>query len=195
MIIKDRQPESSFLSVEKDANIIVDRIIKNKRLMKLLHYSTPNALEQPVPSKEEIYAMFGKNIKIVPKITVDSSVLSYIIISFDNFYVGDNPEYRNNVLTFDIICHFDQWPLGDFQLRPYKIAAEIDSMFNNQRLTGIGKVEFMGANQLILTDEFGGLTLMYEVIHGDEDKTPMPNPLEQEQFEADFKEMVESFSD
>jgi len=32
------------------------------------------------------------------------------------------------------------------QLRPYKIAAEIDSMLNNKRLTGIGKIDFLGAN-------------------------------------------------
>jgi hypothetical protein len=31
-------------------------------------------------------------------------------------------------------------------LRPYKIAAEIDSMFNDRYLTGIGKLEFVGAN-------------------------------------------------
>ena len=28
--------------------------------------------------------------------------------------------------------------LDDFQLRPYKIAAELDAMFNESRLTGIG---------------------------------------------------------
>jgi hypothetical protein len=31
-------------------------------------------------------------------------------------------------------------------LRPYKIAAEIDSMFNRKKLTGIGEIEFLGAN-------------------------------------------------
>jgi hypothetical protein len=30
-------------------------------------------------------------------------------------------------------------------LRPYKIAGEIDSMFNLKKLTGIGYLEFMGA--------------------------------------------------
>jgi hypothetical protein len=36
--------------------------------------------------------------------------------------------------------------MKDFELRPYRIAAELDSMFNNKRLTGIGDVEFLGAN-------------------------------------------------
>jgi hypothetical protein len=113
--------------------------------------------------------------------------LNYIIISFDNFTTNaTNPEFRDNIIEFDIICHFDQWHLKDFALRPYKIAAEIDSMFNNQHLTGIGKLEFLGANQMILTDEYAGLCLMYSAIHGEEDKKNMPNPTEQKSFEENY---------
>jgi hypothetical protein len=39
-------PHSSFLSVEKDMGIIVREFVKNKRLMKLLHYNTPDALDR-----------------------------------------------------------------------------------------------------------------------------------------------------
>ena len=75
------------------------------------------------------------------------------------------------------------------QLRPYRIAAEIDSMFNDKHLTGIGTLQFLGANQIILNDEFAGLTVMYSAIHGEEDKKNQPNPVKQEQFEADFDEL------
>ena len=51
--------------------------------------------------------MFGKNIKNVPKLYVDGSVLTYIIINFDNFQPSGNPEFRDNIIEFDIICHFD----------------------------------------------------------------------------------------
>ena len=74
-------------------------------------------------------------------------------------------------------------------MRPYRIAAEIDSMFNNKRLTGIGKLEFLGCNQIILNDEFAGLTLMYQAIHGGEDRKNTPNPMDQEKFETDFNEL------
>ena len=50
----------------------------------------------------------------------------------------------------------------------------------------------MGANQIVLTDEFAGLTLMYQAIHGGEDKKNMPNPADQEQFEKDFNELFNS---
>ena len=168
-------PKSSFLSVDKDMSIITDYLMKNDRLKKLLYYTTKDCLSRKNLTEDETIELFGKNIKIVPKLYVDGSVLNYIIVSFDNFTNNrNNPEFRDNIIEFDIICHFDQWQLQDFQLRPYKIAAEIDSMLNGQKLTGIGKLEFLGANQMILTDEYAGLCLMYSAIHGEEDKINAP---------------------
>ena len=191
IIDKNPMPKSSFLSIEKDMHLISNMLLKNNRLKKMLYYTVPNCLDKPNLNEEQSIDMFGKNIKMLPKLYVDNSVLNYIIISFDNFTPnGTNPEFRDNIVEFDIICHFDQWTMKDFQLRPYKIAAEIDSMFNEKHLTGIGTLKFLGANQMILTDEYAGLCLMYQAIHGEEDKRNMPNPRDQEQFEKDFKELM-----
>ena len=183
-------PQSSFLSVDKDMMIISEWMLKNKMLKKLLHYTTRDAAKRPNLGEDESYELFNKNIKMVPKLYVDGSVLNYIIISFDNFVLNaNNPEFRDNIVSFDIVCHFDQWQLEDFQLRPYRIAAEIDSMFNNKHLTGIGTLQFLGANQIVINDEFAGLTLMYSAIHGGEDKRGTPNPADNAQFEQDFNEL------
>ena len=180
-------PKSSFLSVDKDMSIITDYLMKNDRLKKLLHYTTKDCLDRPRLTDDETLELFGKNIKIVPKLYVDNSVLNYIIVSFDNFTINrTNPEFRDNIIEFDIICHFDQWQLKDFQLRPYKIAAEIDSMLDGQRLTGIGKLEFLGANQMILTNEYAGLCLMYSAIHGEEDKKDAPKVEDEIDIETNF---------
>jgi len=127
-------------------NLIVSSMIKNERLKRLLFHTNRTALNERNLTEDESLSLFGKNIKIVPKLTVDRTVLNYIIISFDNFTPSENPEFRDNIIEFDIICHFDQWNLQDFALRPYKIAAEIDSMFNGKHLTGIGELNFLGAN-------------------------------------------------
>ena len=180
-------PKSSFLSAEKDMNIIVNMIMKNNHLKKMLYYTTKDCLSKPNLTEDQTLSMFGKQIKIVPKLYVDGSVLNYIIISFDNFSSNrTNPEFRDNIIEFDIICHFDQWHMKDFELRPYKIAAELDSMFSGKHLTGIGELEFLGANQMILTDEYAGLCVMYQAIHGEEDKQKMPNPMNEEAFIENF---------
>ena len=186
-------PKSSFLSAEKDMNIIVDRIMKNENLKKMLFYTSRDCLNRPKLTEDETYSLFGKQIKIVPKLYVDGSVLNYMIISFDNFTTNrNNPEFRDNIIEFDIICHFDQWHMKDFALRPYKIAAELDTMFDEQRLTGIGKLEFIGANQIILTDEYAGLCVLYKAIHGEEDKKGTLNPADQKELDSNFNAMFNS---
>ena len=182
-------PHSSFLSIEKDMNIIINKMFENDRLKKLLYYNTKDCLNKPKLTEEQTLSLINKQIKMVPKLYVDKSVLNYIIISFDNFTPSDNPEFRDNIVEFDIICHFDQWQMNDFKLRPYRIAAEIDMLFNNQKMTGIGELQFLGANQVILTDEFAGLCLMYQAIHGEEDKKYMPNPNEEKDFIIDFDQI------
>lgn len=181
-------PQSSFLSNEKDLKLIVNTILKNERLKRLLFYTTKDCLTRKNITEDETYELINKNIKIVPKLKVDESVLNYLLIKFDFFTPNDtNPQFRNNLIMFDIVCHFDQWNLNDFALRPFKIAAEIDSMFNGKHLTGIGTLEFISCEQFMLNDEFGGLCLIYQAIHGDEDKAPLPNPADQDRFNSDYK--------
>lgn len=183
-------PKSSFLSMEKDTNLIINKMLENERLKRLLYYTDKYALERANLNQDQTLELIGKNIKIVPKLVVDSSVLNYVIINFDKFIPSENPQFRDNTIEFDIVCHFDQWQMKDFALRPYKIAAEIDSMFNETHLTGIGKLNFIGATQIVLTDEFAGLCLLYEATHGGEDKKGMPNPRDEARFVEDFNLMV-----
>ena len=65
-------------------------------------------------------------------------------------------------------------------------------MLDGKHLTGIGELEFLGANQMILTDEYAGLCLMYSAIHGEEDKKFMPNPQDEEKFIKEFNEVFNS---
>lgn len=183
-------PKSSFLSMDKDMGIIVEMIIKNENLKKMLYYTTPDCLSKPNLTEDETLSLMGKNIKIVPKLYLDNALQNYVIVRFDNFTPnGENPEFRDNIIEFDIVCHFDQWQLRDFQLRPFRIAAEIDSMLNDRHLTGIGTLQFAGATAHVLTDQFALVCLMYTAIHGEEDKKRMPNPGDEEQFIENFNKI------
>lgn len=168
---QDFFPKSSFLSVDKDLALITQKMLEDQRLMKLLYYTQKDALKAPDLTTEQKYAMIHKQIKIIPKIEIDTECPNYVVISMDNFTPNPkNPEYRDCVIEFDILCHPDHWNLGNFQLRPYKIAGEIDSLFNKKKLTGIGETQFITGRSLLLNDQLMGLCLTYEAIHGQEDK-------------------------
>ena len=188
------ESKSSFLSTDKDLSLIIGKILKNDKLLKMLYYTQKDCLEAPNLTAEqklsmvdnqikivpdltdvEIYGMLEKQLKIVPNLTIAEECPNFVIVTFDNFIPNaSNPEFRDCTINFDILCHPDHWNLGNFQLRPHKIAGEIDAMFNDQYLTGIGTVQFAGGNNLVLNDQLMGMSLMYRTIHGDEDKR---NPL------------------
>lgn len=179
--------KSSFLSFEKDVETIlkvlfVQSFPHSDGLKRLLVLNTKDCLDNTTSQvyedklKEMTLAKLIKEgyIKLNPKIRMPEheEVKSYIIISGDNFTPTSNPVYRDCTLTFDIICHLDYWDIGDYRQRPIKIAGYIDGLLNNAKLSGIGRLEFVGMSELILNEDLAGYTLMYRATHGNDDRLP-----------------------
>ena len=180
------QFSSSFLSCEKDIEEILRKLFVSSKpysdyLKKLLVINTKDCLDNETSTtiQQKIADMNLAKlrqegyIKLEPKIRFgeNEEVKSYIIVSCDNFSPNvTNPYYRDCTVTFDIICHTDYWDIGNYRVRPLKIAGYIDGILNKARLSGIGTFQFMGCNQLILNDTLSGYTLMYRAVHGNDDK-------------------------
>ena len=180
--------QSSFLSCEKDCETIIRKLFLESQpysndLKRLLAINTKDCLDNKESEvyKNKINELTLKKlcenqyIKFAPKIRIPEheDIKSYIIISFDNFVPNaTNPEFRDNVINFDIICHTDYWDLGNFRQRPLKIAGYIDAILNNSKLSGIGELHFVGCNELVLSEDLSGYTLSYYAIHGSDDKIP-----------------------
>lgn len=165
-------PKSSLLGMPKDAAIIIDRILSNPNLLRLLVYETRDWQSQPLPSGEQIKELFTSHqISSVPKIKIDSKEKTYIRLTYGTVIRNaSNPEYRDNTFGIDIICHYDNWDLGDFELRPYRVAGEIDAMLDKTHLTGIGELEFVSATPYVYNEEFAGVSLTYLAVRGHEDQ-------------------------
>lgn len=165
-------PKSSLLGMPKDAAIIIDRILSNPNLLRLLVYETRDWQSQPLPNGEQIKELFTSHqISSVPKIKIDSKEKTYIRLTYGTVIRNaSNPEYRDNTFGIDIICHYDNWDLGDFELRPYRVAGEIDAMLDKTHLTGIGELEFVSATPYVYNEEFAGVSLTYLAVRGHEDQ-------------------------
>lgn len=177
---------SSFLSCEKDIETILRKLFIESKpyseiLTRLLVINTKDCLDNMDSSvitdvlKEKSLAKLVKEgyIRLVPRIPMGEheEVKSYIIISCDNYTMNaNNPQYRDCTVSFDIICHTEYWDIGDYRLRPLKIAGYIDGILNEAKLSGIGTFNFIGCNELILNEELAGYTLSYRAIHGNDDR-------------------------
>lgn len=165
-------PKSSLLGMPKDAAIIMDRILSNPRLLKLLVYESRDWESKPPVTGEQIKEMFEtQQISSVPKVKIDNKEKTYLRLTYGLVTRNEmNPEYRTNTFGIDVICHYDNWDLGDFELRPYRVAGEIDSMLDGTHLTGIGELLFISAAPCIYNEEFAGVSLTYLAIRGHEDQ-------------------------
>ena len=179
---------SSFLSCDKDAERIIKKLFIESRpysdeLKRLLVINTKDCLddrENPIYLKKldemSVSRLIDDGyIKLTPKIRLPEheEVKSYMILTFDNFTPNPtNPEFRDCLVTFDIVCHTDYWDVGDYRVRPLKICGYIDGLLNKTKLTGIGTLQFAGCNELILSEDLSGYTLIYKAIHGSDDQIP-----------------------
>ena len=160
---------SSFLSCEKDAETIIKKLFIESRpysdvLKRLLLINTKdclNDLTNPTYLKKiketSIQDLFDQGyVRLAPKLPMgeNEECKSYILITFDNFSPNkSNGYYRDCVIEIDIVCHTDYWDIGNFRQRPLKIAGYIDGILAENRLTGIGTLEFLGCNEIVLSEE------------------------------------------
>ena len=178
--------KSSFLSCEKDAETIIKKLFVTSQpysdeLKRLLVINTKDCLDNSNENYRKIVEntsvkdiIEGNYLTLVPKIKMKEheEVKSYIILTFDDFSETSNPEFRDCVVSFDILCHTDYWYLGNYQVRPIKIAGIIDGLLNKAKLTGIGELQFAGMKMLPLSNELAGYSLLFQATHGSDDKIP-----------------------
>ena len=155
---------SSFMTVENTLSEVVQMLLKNDRLKRLLYYTDRKALELPKLTPAQSLSLIGNQIRIVPKLNVEYQASPYVILTMDNFVPNDNmTAFRSCTLGVDIIVPYEHWNLENFKLRPYAIAGEIDAMLNKSNQTHLGIADFGGAKMLLVNSEVGGLTLYYNI--------------------------------
>ena len=59
--------------------------------------------------------------------------------------------------------------MDDFSIRPLKIVGYIDGILNNSKLSGIGILNFLSCNEIVLNQNLSGYCLMYSATHGNDD--------------------------
>ena len=182
--------QSSFLSCEKDTELILRKLFIDSRpyseeLKRLLLINTKDCLDDTTNRvylarlKEATLPVMIEEgyIRTTPRIDLDENneVQSYLVITFDNFTPSSNGYYRDCTIMIDIICNIDTWDLTNYRKRPLKIAGYVDGILNEAKLTGIGTLNFLSANEIVLNENLAGYCLVYSAVHGDDDTIESEN--------------------
>lgn len=166
----DNTKKTKFLCIPADLRKITQKMLANDKLCRLLYITNDKALTAPNLTTEEKERLISDEyIQTKPKVRIDEEqvVQNYIIINFDMITPSENNAYLNGILMIDILCQIDGWDLidqyGELTYRPYEIAQIVDGMIDEKKFSGIGTMNFLGSDQLIVAtnDNYAGLSLKY----------------------------------
>lgn len=141
-------------------NEILTKLLSNQNLCKYIYYPVSSPLTQPtITDTKKLLFTYISPIPILPSVT--DTAKSFIIVTLDDFNLGKS--FKVSKVVFDIVCHVDLWKIDGGKLRPFRIMHEIDTLYNEQRIFGIGKLNFDGGRRIIINDKFQGYQLRYRV--------------------------------
>ena len=142
---------------------IVSKIMDNKKVCRLLKYQDAEPFSPEKPNVDGA-DLLHKQIIIVPKIPEEGIECSFIIVVFDQYTINPaNPDYKICRIRFDVVCPFSEWVINADNLRPYLLMQELDTMFNQSKLNGLGHLQFTHSEPLVLSPQMGGYSMYYQV--------------------------------
>lgn len=157
----------NYAELGKYIKAILDRLINNENLVKLLYYTDSDPLAHPPVSEENIKKeILGELIKIIPKLNLDELKIfkPHLVLRVENGKINsENKEFTDITLYFDLIVPLNEWSIKTGNLRPFLILGEIQKSLNGKTVNGFGTLQDGGFNLELLTDELSIYNLVYRI--------------------------------
>lgn len=145
---------------------IMNRLLANDNLVKLLYYNDADPLSHNnLTTEEKRDLIFNKLIKIIPKVTTQETTQSVVAIRVTNgLTTTNNMEFRNVRVNIEVFVPWDQWLFKSSNLRPFAILGEIQESLNGKTINGLGKLSGGNFTLSYLTDEISCYEATYDLI-------------------------------
>lgn len=146
---------------------MVNRLMENDDLIKLLYYTDKDPLSTTHPSltaAEKKEKIFKKLIRVIPRVGATETANSIITLRVANAAVlQDNKEFKRVYILVEVFTPLTQWEIKDTNLRPFKIMGEIEKSLAGKRINGIGVMNYSGFELQFLTDEIACYAMEFEL--------------------------------
>ena len=138
---------------------LVNRLLSNQTLCKLLEYTDPNPLEHEDFNTKSLK---NKRIKILPKVDPQEDTKSTIVLLFNSGYTNSaNTEFKKLNLLIYVYVPFNNWIINSSQLRPFAIMSEIQKCLDDKQIKGLGRLRLSEFSTDLITDEMGAYRMNF----------------------------------
>lgn len=147
---------------------IVQRLLANDDLVKLLYYTDKDPLAQPtLTAEQKSKEVFEQLIKIVPKVVQRDDAKSILALKVTEGIKNSNEEFRDIKLSIEIFVPLTQWIFKNSNLRPFAILGEIQKSLNNKTINGLGKLCGGDFSLSFLTEEMSCYEILFRITEYD----------------------------
>ena len=149
--------------------IIIDEILKQQELCKLIHYNEKFPFEQPnltLPANH----LIRTDEKVLPYMFDEKAVLeeqSQLRVYYPEFQFVNGQVVENTLIHFDIICAKTLWLInvgGKGKIRPYEMIKYLVSHLYDRSIGTVGKLRFIGGQQLTVNEKFASIRVFADMM-------------------------------
>jgi hypothetical protein len=160
---------SKFDELNRNLMDVMSKLVSSQNLCKLLLYTSDNPFVEP--DIVDTSSLIFNKIFPIPKLpdtveSVQNVKGSLLTAVFEDIKIGStNRGFKNSLLCFNIYCHIDLWQMSETggKLRPFSIMQEIDTLFNDQRVIGLGRMQFVRSRPIAANATNIGYKIDYEI--------------------------------
>lgn len=148
--------------VSKNFKIIAERMVEDDDLVRLLIDNREECLEEDekiVIENQQKKDALKHNITLVPVIDKSKEDDTRIVMGIKDI-INDDAKYIYT-LDFDVVVNVDNWKLTNYNLRPLALINEIDNLFTDTKMCGIGAAKFIGVESIKVNERLGGFRAHY----------------------------------
>ncbi|ALS22308.1 hypothetical protein [Paenibacillus naphthalenovorans] len=156
---------SRLKELTKYKNTIIERLVGNQNICKAVFYQDRSFLEKPDVAPEQLLYENIYPYNYIPENADNLSVAkTYITISITDYRKAGSIKFKAGNIFINVITHKDLFRTDYGFLRTDYLISEIDDLFEGKRGVGIGTLEFMGAKEITINEQYMGAYLHYRPV-------------------------------
>jgi hypothetical protein len=156
---------SRFKELSQNKTTIMQRLISNENIVKALVNTNADFINTPLPSDFDASSLIRTQIyprRFIPETTTEQK--TFITMKFSGFRMV-NASIKTGRIIFYVFTHSNLLPT-DYGDRVDYIIGEIDTMFNDERGVGLGKMYLSNMEEFEINSFFLGSMLEYKENNG-----------------------------
>lgn len=152
-----------FSEVQNVRNSVMEKVLTNQKLLKLIAIQNPKALE--LPDIKDTATLIGTNLYFKPRILEQTvgGVKNFLLTDFSVIATYEQITYLDIRLNFRVFVHNKLYELDNGDARIYAIAEELANLFDEAKGTWIGKCHLTGCYDLEVPTEYQGIEMSFSI--------------------------------